>query len=90
MRSELSSAVRIFRSNFQSYISIPVKDACVAMAAVLGVTMPMCTGLGGDAFCLFYDAKQKTVNGLNGSGRSSLDITLDKVILGLGKTEFVQ
>jgi gamma-glutamyltranspeptidase/glutathione hydrolase len=30
-----------------------------------------------DAFCLFYDAKEKTVKALNGSGRSPKKLTID-------------
>lgn len=41
-------------------------DAAVAVAAALSVTDPMNTGLGGDAFCMFYDNSTKSVKGLNG------------------------
>jgi gamma-glutamyltranspeptidase/glutathione hydrolase len=52
-------------------------DAAVATSAALNVTEPSCCGIGGDAFCLFFDAKTKTVKALNGSGRSPRKLTLD-------------
>jgi gamma-glutamyltranspeptidase / glutathione hydrolase len=45
-------------------------DACVAMAAAMAVLSPMQTGMGGDAFLLYYEAETGRVTGVNGSGRA--------------------
>ena len=52
-------------------------DAAVATAAVLGVVEPSSLGIGGDAFALFYSAKDKTLRALDASGRSPYAANLD-------------
>ena len=52
-------------------------DAAVAVAAALQVTQACSTGLGGDAFCLYYEAATGTVHAYNGSGRSPRALTAE-------------
>src|SRR5512134_640731 len=52
-------------------------DAAIATAAVLGIVEPSSIGVGGDAFCLFYSAKEKTVKALDASGRSPYAMNLE-------------
>jgi gamma-glutamyltranspeptidase / glutathione hydrolase len=52
-------------------------DAAIAMAAMLSVTEPMMTGVGGDMFAIVYWARTKELKGLNASGRAPKALSLD-------------
>src|SRR5262245_7047605 len=54
-------------------------DAAVAVNAVLGVTQPENCGVGGDIFCLYYEAATGRVHFLNGAGRSGSRATLEEL-----------
>jgi gamma-glutamyltranspeptidase / glutathione hydrolase len=49
------------------------------MAACMAVLAPMATGMGGDAFLLFYEAETGSVLGANGSGRAPRAATIEKL-----------
>lgn len=63
------------------------QDAAVATAAALNMTEPGMTGIGGDMFILYYDAKAKKTRAINGSGRSGAKITLEMLRKDLGLKE---
>src|SRR5262245_35255640 len=54
-------------------------DAAVAAAAVLNLSEPMSTGLGGDMFALFYDARTRAVTAINGSGRAAAALSIERL-----------
>ena len=50
-------------------------DAAIASNAVLGVTEPLMTGLGGDLFVIYWDKKTGKLTGLNSSGAAPKELT---------------
>ena len=55
-------------------------DAAVAAAAALTVVEPTSNGIGSDAFALVWIEKDRRLYGLNASGWSPRDITIEKVL----------
>ncbi|HZI21775.1 MAG TPA: gamma-glutamyltransferase [Gemmatimonadales bacterium] len=55
-------------------------DAAVTAAAVLNVTEPMMTGVGGDMFAIVWSAKDHKLYGLNASGRAGALMTRDALL----------
>jgi len=52
-------------------------DAAIAANAALGLMEPTGSGLGGDLFAIVWDAKSKSLHGLNASGRSPQSLSRD-------------
>ena len=55
-------------------------DAAVAAAAVLGVTEPHMTGIGGDMFAIVWLAKEQKLVAINGSGRAGSRMLRDTLV----------
>lgn len=52
-------------------------DAAIAANAVQGLMEPVGNGIGGDLFAIVWDAESEALYGLNASGRSPQDLSLD-------------
>jgi gamma-glutamyltranspeptidase / glutathione hydrolase len=62
-----------------------VVDAAIAANAVLGLVEPVSNGIGGDLFAIVYNAKENKLYGINGSGRSPLGLSYDRMKAELDK-----
>ena len=50
-------------------------DAAIAANAALGLMEPTGNGIGGDLYAIVWDARSKSLHGLNASGRSPRSLT---------------
>jgi gamma-glutamyltranspeptidase/glutathione hydrolase len=64
-------------------------DAAVTAAAVLAVVEPNMTGMGGDLFAMVWSARDRTLHGLNASGRSGSLMTRE-TLAARGRTRIGQ
>ena len=55
-------------------------DAAIAANAALGLMEPTGNGIGGDLFAIIYDPATGELHGINGSGRSPANQTLDQLL----------
>lgn len=55
-------------------------DAAVAAAAVLNVTEPHMTGMGGDMFAILWSAREQKLVGLHANGRSGSLMTREELV----------
>jgi len=54
-------------------------DAAIAASAVIGLCEPQSCGIGGDLFVLYWDNATGKLYGLNASGRSPYQLSIEKV-----------
>ena len=54
-------------------------DAALAANAALGLMEPVGCGIGGDLFALVWDARARTLHGLNASGCSPRALTRERL-----------
>ena len=60
-------------------------DAAIAANATLGLMEPVSNGVGGDLFAIVYSAKDNKLYGINGSGRSPLGLSYERMKAELDK-----
>jgi hypothetical protein len=59
-----------FKAFALSLVGMLLNKECLFMyMSNITLLEPTSSGIGGDAFCLYYDSKKGTVKGLEGAGR---------------------
>ena len=64
-------------------------DAAIAANAALGVVEPNNGGIGGDLFAIIWSAKDRTLYGLNASGRSPKGLTYEALKTAVGNQPLI-